>query len=425
MLNLASKTAQPLEKRTRLQLPWALRRLLEHHRYKVLFGGRAATKSWSVARLLVTMAAQRKLRILCVRELQKSIKDSVHQLLCDQIENLGLTSAYKITDKEITCIETGSFFIFEGLHRNVSKIKGLEGIDIVWVEEAQRISQESWSYLIPTIRKSGSEIWVTFNPDLETDPTYQRFVIDTPDNCLLIKINANDNPWLSQESIDDRAHLYRVDRDAAIHIWEGETRTSSDAQVLHGKCMVEAFTPGKDWDGPYYGGDWGFSRDPCVLIKCWIFERRLYIEKESWAIKLELNDIAARWERDIPECVNHMKDAFNRPRGPRPVIRADNARPETISHLCKTSDLHVVSVDKWKGSVEDGIAFLRGFEDIVIDPRCKHFEQETRLYSYKEDRLTGDILTEIIDKHNHCIDSARYALAPVIKRVDYTKLEFL
>ncbi len=411
MLNQASKTAQPLEVRSRLQLPWALRRLHEHHRYKVLYGGRAGSKSWSVARLLVTLAAQQSIRILCCRELQKSIKDSVHRLLVDQIKALDLESAYSITKTEIRCIETGSFFVFEGLAYNISTIRSKEGTDICWVEEAQGVSEESWKVLIPTIRKSGSEIWVTFNPDLETDPTYVRFVLNTPDNCLLIKINANDNPWLTQESIDDRAHLFRVDRDAAIHIWEGETRQSSDAQILHGKCKVEAFEPGADWDGPYLGGDWGFSRDPTTLIKLWVHDLRLYVEYESWAIGLEIVDTANRWRHDVPGCEETM-------------IRADNARPETISHVARDG-LKIESVEKWKGSVEDGIAFLRSFEDIVIHPRCKHFEQETRLYSYKEDRLTGDILTTIIDKHNHCIDAARYALAPIIKQDQYAVGGFL
>lgn len=421
MYNLAKQNREAERPRVsvNLILPAKMAGLEVPHRYKVFYGGRAGTKSWSVARWLVTLAARERIRVLCCRELQKSIKDSVHRLLVDQIEALGLEPFYDTPKSEIRCTSTGSLFIFEGLAHNVTKIKSLEGIDICWVEEAQRVSEDSWKTLIPTIRKAGSEIWVTFNPDLETDPTYQRFVINTPPHTKLVKLGADDNPWLSQEMKDERDHLYRVDPDAAAHIWGGEIRTSSDAQILHGKCKVEAFKPGEDWDGPYQGADWGFSQDPTTLVRCWVrteqdgkHEKRwLYVERESYAVKLELTQTAERFRRDISGCEGY-------------TIRADNARPETINHV-KKDGLDIISVDKWPGSVEDGIAYLRGFEEIIIHPRCVHFEQESRLYSYKEDRLTGDILTAIIDRHNHMIDATRYALSPLIRMQFKRKAKFL
>ncbi len=412
MLNLA-RQRKPAKNEAVItaQLPWAMRGFSRPHRYKVAKGGRGGSKSWTVARQLVSMAATLKLRILCCRELPKSIQDSVHRLLSDQIELMGLGHLYLIQKPTIICLTTGSVFIFEGLAHNVDKIKSLEGIDIAWVEEGQRVSEESWKVLTPLIRKDGSEILVTFNPDLETDPAWQRFVVNTPPDCHLVTINWPDNPWLPETLRKEKDYLWEVDRDAAAHIWGGEIRTSGDAQILHGKCKVMAFTPGPDWDGPYLGADWGFSIDPTTLHQYWIHDERLWVERESYHIKLELNDIAATWRRDIPGCENYM-------------IRADNARPETINHV-KKAGMKIIAASKWSGSVEDGIAFLRSFRDIVIHPRCVHWEQESRLYSYKTDKLTGDILTTILDKHNHCIDDGRYALDPMIKVLNRRKAQFL
>ncbi|HET7321868.1 MAG TPA: PBSX family phage terminase large subunit, partial [Longimicrobiaceae bacterium] len=158
-----------------IDLPEYAEALWEQSRYVVLYGGRGGAKSWSVARALVIQAAERPLRVLCAREIQKSIQDSVHRLLSDQIHALGLTG-YETTRGEIRH-ENGSLFLFEGLKHNVTKVKSLEGIDVAWIEEAERISEESWQVLIPTIRKAGSRIFVTFNPDTEHDPTYRRFVL--------------------------------------------------------------------------------------------------------------------------------------------------------------------------------------------------------------------------------------------------------
>ena len=394
-----------------LDLPVKMQGIQRPYRYKVFEGGRGGTKSWTVAGFLVLLAATTRKRILCCREFQNSIKDSVHQLLCDEIEKLGLSGVYKITIREITCLTTGSTFIFHGLHHNIDTIKSLEGIDICWVEEGQNTSENSWKILIPTIRKAGSEIWITLNPDLETDPTYKRFIINTPPRTLLVHIGWEDNPWLPKELRDEKDYLYSVDPDAAAHIWGGSTRVSSEAQILHGKIVVEAFDPGDDWDGPYLGADWGFSQDPTALIKMWIYEQRLYIERESWALRLEISETADRWRRDIPGIDDWQ-------------IYADNARPETISHVAKDG-LNIKAASKWTGCVEDGIAFLRSFVDIVVHPRCTHFEQETRLYSWKEDRLTGDILTTIVDRHNHLIDAARYGLDKIIRKGKGRKVQFL
>ena len=189
---------------SRLELaPPAFDFLLGPERYKVAYGGRGSGKSWSVARVLLSLAAISPLRVLCAREFQASMADSVHRLLSDQIETLGLSSQYRVTRREIssTC---GSLFIFRGLHVNPRGIKSLEGSDICWFEEAETASAESLDALIPTIRKPGSQIWFTFNPRRETDPTYKRFVLAPPPDSAVRKVSWRDNPHFPAELAAER-----------------------------------------------------------------------------------------------------------------------------------------------------------------------------------------------------------------------------
>ena len=382
-----------------LDLPPKVVPLVEPNRYKVLWGGRGGTKSWGFSRLSIRRAVQAPTRILCVREYQNSIKESFHQLICDQINLLQQDEFFKIRDQSIVGIN-GSEFFFAGMKTNPRKVKSTEGIDICWVEEGEKFSEESWQILIPTIRKPGSEIWVGFNPDLKTDPTYKRFVLNPPPGARVVNVNWRDNPWISKESRDDKDYLASVDLDAYNHVWEGHCREFAEAQILKGKCVVEWFEPQPLWDGPYFGADWGFSSDPTALVKLWINGRLLMWEKEFYRIGLELDETAAAF-KTVPGADKH-------------VIRGDGSRPETISYLNRQG-LNVVAARTGPGSVEDGIAFLRSFEKIIIHPDCPHTVEESRLYSYKTDRLSGDVLPVIVDAHNHCIDGGRYALEPVIR----------
>lgn len=189
-------------------------------RYRVAYGGRGSAKSWSFARMLLIKALEGKHRILCARELQNSIKDSVHKLLTDQVYAMGLQNYYEVGESFIRS-KTGSDFIFKGLRSNTAEIKSMENISIAWVEEAQAVSEKSWDLLIPTIRAPGSEIWIGFNPENESDPVYQRFVATPPDNCKTVKINWNDNPWFPQELEAERLHLQRIDPERYDYVWEG------------------------------------------------------------------------------------------------------------------------------------------------------------------------------------------------------------
>lgn len=399
----------------RVEIPAKYSFLFEPSRYKVIFGGRGRAASWSIARILLIQGHQTPQRILCTREFQSSIADSVHQLLSDQINKMGLGADYKILQSEIRHWN-GTRFFFEGTRLNMPKIKSYEGIDKCWVEEAEKMSDRSWEILIPTVRKAGSEFYVSFNPDQATDPTFKRFVgeqdnlIARPDGFIASPIpdarvmfsTWRDNPWFPEELRKEMEYLRRVDPDAAAHVWDGLCRIISNAQILAGKWEVGNFTEEqlRGADGPYYGADWGFSQDPSAAGRCWVKDRKLWIDYEVYGVGVELNELAGFF-RAIPGIDKH-------------VIRADNSRPETISHV-RQAGLNITAADKWKGSVEDGIAFLRSFEKIIIHERCKHTIQEAKLYSYKLDRLTQDVLPIVVDKHNHMWDLFRYALAPMIR----------
>lgn len=384
---------------TRISLPKWCKDFRDHARFKVAYGGRGSGKSWAFARMALLEAVKRPIRILCAREFQVSISDSVHHLLVAQIEQMGLQANFSVGESFIRGAN-GSEFIFRGLRRNPTGIKSMEDVTICWVEEAQDISESSWEMLTPTIRAPGSEIWVTFNPNEATDPTFKRFVADQMPGVVARRVNWNDNPHFPPELEMERAWMAKTDPDAYAHIWNGECRTVSDAQVLRGKISIEAFSPDDDWKGPYFGADWGFSQDPTALVKLWISNRRLYLEHEAYGVGVE---------------IDHTPALFDRVPGSRlQVIRADSARPETISYM-QRQGFKVVAAPKWPGSVEDGVAFLRGFEQIVIHQRCKHAIDEGRLWRYKTERLTGDVLPDLQPGNDHVWDAVRYALSPVIQ----------
>lgn len=214
-----------------VEFPEKLQFLFEPARYKVAYGGRGSGKSWGFARALIVLAGMRRMRILCAREVQKSIKDSVHKLLSDQIEAMGLSDKFQVLETEIRGAN-GSEFLFTGLsNQTAANIKSFEGVDICWVEEAQAVTKKSWDLLIPTIRKPGSEIWVTFNPELDDDDTWTRFVVNPPPGAVVQKMIYSDNPWFPAELEAERRHCYLTDRENYDNIWEGATKSAVDGAI--------------------------------------------------------------------------------------------------------------------------------------------------------------------------------------------------
>jgi phage terminase large subunit len=367
------------------EFPSAFSELFKPHRYKVYYGGRGAGKSQNIGRALLLIAANRPITVLCTREIQNSISDSVHKLLREQIDELGLSRHFTVTNHSIYGAN-GSEFIFKGLRHNVREIKSTEGVDICWVEEAASVSAESWDVLIPTIRAEGSEIWVSFNPVDEHDPTYQRFVISPPDNAYVKKVNYDENPYFPQVLRDEMEWLKKRDYEDYLHVWEGEPRKISNAIVFSGRFKVESFeTPSNARF--YQGADWGFSSDPTTLIRCYVDNGTLFIDREAWGVGVDIDETPA------------LFDTIDTAR--RWPIKADCARPETISYM-RRQGFNISAAKKWAGSIEDGIEFIKTF-DIVIHPRCRHIIDEFNRYSYKIDSKTNEVLPIIVDKYNHCL----------------------
>lgn len=392
-----------------VDIPQAFDFLLKPMRYKSAYGGRGRGATWSFARTLCALASFQKKRILCTREYQNSIKDSVYKVLVDQITELKLEPYFEINKTEITS-KAGSEFIFKGLQHPL-EIKSIEGIDFVWLEEAQNTSEESWKFLIPTIRKDNSEIWISWNTGLITDPTYQRFVVNKPDDCISKLLTYKDNPYFPEVLRKEMEYCKRVDYDAYMHIWEGQPLFISDSLIFKDKFVVESF------EAPYdvkfkFGADWGFANDPTILVRSFIIDNHLYIDYEAAGVGVEFEEIPELFD-SIPASRDHL-------------IRADSARPETISFV-RRQGFQIEACDKTsnsgKGFVQDGISFMRNFEKIHIHPRCKHVKDEFEHYSYKKDKKTEEVLPIIVDAFNHAIDAIRYSLEDEIKgEFDWTAL---
>lgn len=356
----------------------------------ILRGGRGSAKSWTVATFLILLAVQKKVRVLCTREYQKTMAESVHKLLSDRIHELGYDSAFKIQKNSITCPMTGSEFLFVGIRTNIDEIKSMEGIDVCWIEEGQSASQYSLDVLMPTIRKHNSFIIITFNPYMDSDPVY--VMSENPDSrMLVIEANYDDNPFFPEVLRVDMERDKETDYDKYEWVWLGKCKGISAAQIFRGKYRVEAFeTPANVQF--YYGMDFGFANDPAAITRSFVIGNTLYIDYETGGVGIELDDLPTMCE-NIPAIRLHP-------------LPADNSRPETISFL-KNKGFNIYGCEKLP--IEEGISYLKNFTEIVIHPRCPRTKEEFDLYQYKVDRVSGAILPVPMDKFNHWIDSLRYA----------------
>ena len=373
--------------------------------YRGAYGGRGSGKSQTAALIAAVWGYAEPLRILCTRELQVSIKDSFHRELRDAINRTPWLSAHYEVGVDYLRGRNGTEFIFRGLRHNTSSIKSLAGIDLTIVEEAEDVPEQSWLDLEATVfRNDKSELWAVWNPRTEGSPVDKRLRQKRPHNALVAEINWQDNPFFPAGlDVLRRRQIEMLDQATYAHIWDGVYLENSNTQVLGNKCATREFEPQSDWNGPYFGGDFGFSQDPTFAVEVWVFDGRIWIRREAQRIGLELDDTASFVLERIP--------GFD-----REVSRWDSARPESISFLKRHGLPRIEGVQKGKGSVEDGIQFLRSFKEIVIHPDCTEMQKEARLYSYKLDRLTGDVTSTIVDAHNHGWDAVRYAIAPMIKR---------
>ena len=372
--------------------------------YRAIFGGRGSGKSYTAALMAAVWGYAEPLRILCTREFQASIRESMFAEIKAAIgSHQWLQDHYDVGTDYIRG-KNGTEFIFRGLRRNEQSIKSLAKIDLTIVEEAEDIPENSWLALEATIfRQPKSELWAIWNPREENSPVDKRFRKSPPANAIISQINYDANPFFPAglETLRQREQQ-RLDPSTYAHVWQGAYLQNSHSQVFHGKVHIEAFEPGQGWDGPYYGGDFGFSQDPTAAVEVWIRAPDIYVRREMFRTGLELDDTSAAVKSAMP--------GFE-----RQVSRWDNARPESISHLKRHGLPRAEAVDKWPGSVEDGISFLRSHARIVIHPECANMQREARLYSYKVNDA-GDPTTKIVDAHNHGWDAVRYAVAPLVRR---------
>lgn len=373
-------------------------------RRNYIYGGRGSGKSHDVAEYCLFRAYQSKIKVLCTRELQNSIADSVYSLLKNKITDMHLDFFFTVYKDRIVG-NNGSEFIFKGIHNNVSEIKSMENISIAWLEESQSLSRESIDVIVPTIRAPGSILIFTFNPYKDNDPIYMEMKNATEDD-LVIKANYSDNPWFPEELRLEMERDKKNDYQKYLWVWEGECLGLSDAQIFRGKYVVENFETPKNADF-HFGADWGFANDPTTLVRSFIVGNDLYIDMCAGKVGCDLED--------TPSLFNEVQGSSIYP------IYADSARPETISFM-RSKHYNVIAAEKWNGSVEDGIQYLRSFSCIHIHERCKAVAEEFDLYQYKVDRQTGEVLRVPVDKFNHYIDAIRYSLTVPMRSANNGKV---
>lgn len=410
-----------VDRRIEASLPPKVRPLLQPARYKGLHGGRGSAKSQSFARLLLLRCLQRPgTRWVCVREMQLSLKQSVKLLIDDTIKLFGLEDEFESLDTLIRTPGDG-LIIFLGMQNHTAdSIKSLEGFDGAWVEEAQTISKRSLELLRPTIRKEGSELWFSWNPETPKDPV--EFLRHAPPaGACVLELNHSDNPFLPQVLREEMEGDYARDPETAAHIWGGRYRQRSKASVFKNWRTARFETP--DDAAFLFGGDWGFSVDPTVLVRGFVAEgafrdalvarlglsganQVLCLDAAVYEVGCEIDDTPALFDRLDPKRPGMAREW---------KIVADSARPETISYMRRHGYPRVEPARKGAGSVEEGVKFLEQY-DIVIHPDCcsqctdgiNHVEDEFLNYRYKTHPLTGEVMPVLEDKKNHVIDATRY-----------------
>lgn len=387
------------------EFPERLGFLFEPKRYKVVYGGRGGAKSWGIARALLIKGAQKPLRILCARELQNSIQDSVLKLLADQIADLGLETFYEI-QKTTIIGANGTEFIFSGLRHNVDSLKSKEGIDIVWVEEAQNVSAYSWDKLVPTIRKDGSEIWVSFNPELESDETYQRFVANNPTDSIVRKVGWEHNPWFPDVLRQEMEDLKVRSPDAWLNVWEGHCRQSLDGAIYAAE-LREAEASGRICRVPYDG-----SKPVSVFCDLgWADHTSLWFVQR---VGLEYRVLRALQDRQKPwphylQLIQSFGYVIEGIWLPHDAQAHQLGTGKSIEEITRASGLPTRIVPSL--SIEDGINALRTvFPQVWWDKaNCADGISALRHYRYEVDPVTGQFgRRPLHDDASHYADGARY-----------------
>jgi phage terminase large subunit len=394
-------------------------------RYKGAHGGRGSGKSQFFADSAIEWAVMRPgTRGLFVREHQTSLMQSVKPLHERRIQELGV-GRYFDPQRDRIVTPGGGEFVYHGMaNHNAETVKSFEGFDFAHVEEAQTLSQRSLTLLTPTLRKRGSEVWFSWNRKDPKDPVDVFFREGRP-NAICVHANYWHNPWFwDTELVADMEFDKRRDHDRYMHVWEGAYLKHSSARVFKNWRVgaPEEFKARDQVDRLFYGGDFGFSVDPAVLLEMYIEGRQLFISAEAYGIGVDIDYLPflfggcadpALIEKNAQAWATLKQEQKNTwqgiPGSRRWPCTADSSRPDTISYLNKHGYPLVYASKKGKGSVEEGVEFLKTW-DIVIHPSCAHAIDEFTYYSFKTDPKTEEVLPVLEDKKNHVIDAGRYAL---------------
>lgn len=391
--------------KTRIEIPQKLLPLFQPKRYKVIHGGRGSAKSWSVARALVSIGATKPIRVLCARETQKSIQESVHRLLKDQIESLGLDQFYTIQENKILGTN-GTEFTFAGIRQQgVFNLKSYEGTDICWVEEAQVVTKKSWDVLIPTIRKPGSEIWVTFNPELDTDETFSRFVVRPPEESIVIQMNWQDNPWFPPEL--DKERRQWLDRDPVGYLttWEGKCRPAVEGAIYANE--IEATQrEGRIRAVPYdpqlkVHTVWDLGWNDSMSIIC----------VQRVASEVRVIDYIEDSHRTIDSYVMQLQERkwnWGTDYIPHDGAHRDFKSGKSTQELLQTLGRNVQVLAR--GNPEEGIRLARMiFPRTYFDAdRCTELVNHLKRYRRQINQVTQEAGAPLHDEHSHAADAFRY-----------------
>ncbi len=414
-------------KRDALRVPIArvFTPLLQPIRFKGAKGGRGSGKSRFFANLLVTECILHPgTSALCVREYQTSLMQSVKPLLERVIAERGVGHLFDV-QRDVILTPGGGRIVFQGMaNHNAESVKSFEGFRIAWVEEAHTLSQRSLTLLLPTIRMKGSQLWFSWNPKDPKDPADALFREGRP-SMVCVHANHRDNPWFWEtELVADMEFDKRRDYDRYLHVWEGAYLKHSAARVFTNWRVGDPaeFLPRSEIDRLFYGGDFGFSVDPAVMLEMYIEGRKLYISAEAYGIGVDIdylpflfggcNDpvLQAKNKEAWATLEQSKKIAWQGIPGSRKwPCTADSSRPDTISYLNRHGFPLIYPSKKGKGSIKEGVEFMKTW-DIVVHPSCTHAVDEFTHYSFKTDPKTEEVLPVLEDAHNHVIDAGRYAL---------------
>lgn len=392
-----------------------------------LAGGRGSTKtSFTAIEIVLGIVKDPLANALCIRKVADTLRRSVYANIVWAIDVLGMRAFFDIKKSPLEIIykPTGQLILFSGLD-DPEKLKGIKVTEgyfkFLWFEELTNFhGYDEIRNVMQSVLRGGEEDWdddeplendccviLSYNPPKSVNDWVNEEVEKDHHSRLVHKSTYLEVPrqWLGKKFISDAERIKNMDFEKYRHEYLGECVGISDRIIFDGKWEE------KEFDEPvlssvyqnrfFYGVDWGFAKDPTAGVRCFVQDECLYIDYEVGGVGVEIVD--------TPNLIRNL------PQADKWIIYGDNARPETISHVARTG-LNIQPCDKWSGSVEEGIEYIKSFRKVYVHPRCKEVINELKRYSYKVDRKTDEILPIPEDKFNHYIDALRYALNMYIKK---------